>query len=177
MLMSKEDGISNNNGQMKHTIDPSKDRFPYCIVWSPLAPITWFLPFIGHTGICNSEGVIFDFAGPYTIGVGRMAFGSPTRYIRLDPGKCREMGWDQAIEEGCEVYSKRMHNICWDNCHNHVGKCLELMAYNNRRYFGMGHIGVWFAFCGSFTSVGAFIKTYLPFTIIALIIFLFKYFT
>ena len=40
-------------------------RFP---VWSPLPPITWILPFIGHTGICTEDGIIYDFAGPYTIG-------------------------------------------------------------------------------------------------------------
>lgn len=39
-------------------IDTSSDKYPYCIVWSPLPVITWFLPFIGHTGIGNSEGVL-----------------------------------------------------------------------------------------------------------------------
>lgn len=28
---------------------------------------SWFLPFIGHTGIASSAGVTYDFAGPYTI--------------------------------------------------------------------------------------------------------------
>ncbi len=119
-----------DSDNIKLAIDVQRDRYPYCIVWSPLPVITWILPFVGHTGICNSEGVIFDFAGPYTIGVGRMAFGSPTRYIRLDPSRCRELGWDQGILEGCQIYEQRMHNICWDNCHNHVGKCLALMAYS-----------------------------------------------
>jgi hypothetical protein len=27
-------------------------------VWSPLPVITWFLPFIGHTGIGSSTGVL-----------------------------------------------------------------------------------------------------------------------
>lgn len=29
------------------TIDPSIEKFPYCIVWTPIPCITWFLPFIG----------------------------------------------------------------------------------------------------------------------------------
>ena len=33
-----------------------------------------------HSGIADSEGVIYDFAGPYHIGKGNMAFGNPTRY-------------------------------------------------------------------------------------------------
>ena len=44
--------------EMTKNIDPSSDKYPYCIVWSPLPVITWFLPFIGHTGIGNSEGVL-----------------------------------------------------------------------------------------------------------------------
>ena len=66
-------------------IDASHDLFPYCIVWSPLPPITFFLPFIGHIGIADSDGVIHDFAGPYTINRGQMAFGSPTRYLQINP--------------------------------------------------------------------------------------------
>lgn len=53
-------------------IDVERNRFPYAIVWSPLPLITWFLPFIGHMGICDSRGVIYDFAGPYFIGEDHM---------------------------------------------------------------------------------------------------------
>jgi hypothetical protein len=28
-------------------IDPSIEKFPYCIVWTPIPCITWLLPFIG----------------------------------------------------------------------------------------------------------------------------------
>lgn len=56
-------------------IDPERARFPYCIVWTPLPLISWLLPFIGHTGIAMSDGVIHDFAGPYTITVDDLAFG------------------------------------------------------------------------------------------------------
>ena len=45
----------------------------------------WFFPFIGHMGICTSTGIIRDFAGPYYVGQNQMAFGKPTRYLRLDP--------------------------------------------------------------------------------------------
>ena len=39
------------------------DRFPFCIVWSPIPVLTWIWPFIGHMGIALSSGVILDFAG------------------------------------------------------------------------------------------------------------------
>merc|ERR1711924_548977 len=61
--------------------DPSRNRYPYCITWSPLPGITCCCPCVGHMGIADSEGIIRDFAGPYTIGKERMAFGSPTRYV------------------------------------------------------------------------------------------------
>jgi hypothetical protein len=40
-----------------------QQRYPYCIVWTPLPPITWLVPFIGHMGIATSAGIIYDFAG------------------------------------------------------------------------------------------------------------------
>lgn len=84
-------------------IQPSKNLYPYCVLWSPLPPITWLFPFIGHTGIADSQGIIHDFAGPYHIGVGKMAFGSPTRYIQLDPEMCKNMSWDDGLQEGCTI--------------------------------------------------------------------------
>jgi hypothetical protein len=85
-----------------------------CIVWSPLHPITLcvcfllpyrtyilfsyrfscllliarFLPFIGHTGIADSRGVMHDFQGSYYVYSGNngMAFGPPTRYLKIDIG-------------------------------------------------------------------------------------------
>ena len=53
--------------------------YPYSIVWTPIPIITWVLPFVGHMGVCSSDGTIHDFAGPYYISVGNLAFGSPTR--------------------------------------------------------------------------------------------------
>jgi hypothetical protein len=43
-------------------VEPEKNRFPLCLVWSPLPVITWFLPFIGHLGIANSNGFVFLLA-------------------------------------------------------------------------------------------------------------------
>jgi len=64
-------------------IDRKRGRYPFCIVWTPIHPITWFLPFVGHMGVCDSRGVCLDFTG--AIGVDDLAFGRPTRYLQLDP--------------------------------------------------------------------------------------------
>lgn len=42
-----------NTKIVKQKIDIKNNRYPYCIVWTPLPCISWFLPFIGHTGICG----------------------------------------------------------------------------------------------------------------------------
>jgi hypothetical protein len=68
---------------MIHRPTVARSRFPCSIVWTPIPLITWILPFVGHMGICDSRGVIHDFAGPYFIGVDDMAFGEPTRYLPL----------------------------------------------------------------------------------------------
>ena len=79
-----------------------------------------------------------------------------------------------------------MHNICCDNCHSHVAKCLNIMGYSkclsrtiNLLFFlmiiikidkgtnyGMVTIGVWMFFYGKWVSFGDFLKTYIPFFII-----------
>lgn len=159
---------------MKHpVVDPARNRYPYCVVWSPLPPITWFLPFIGHTGICDSEGVIWDFAGPYTIGTDDMAFGAPTRYLQLDPDQCKLIDWDKGVAEGNGVYRHRMHNICFDNCHSHVAKCLNAMGYGNIRDRNMFSIGIRMFFFSKFVGMKEFIKTFLPFSIIIIVILVF----
>jgi hypothetical protein len=38
-----------------NNIDPLKDHYPLCIVWSPLPILTWFIPFIGHVGIATRK--------------------------------------------------------------------------------------------------------------------------
>jgi len=106
------------------------DDLSFCVVWSPLPPITWLVPFIGHLGIADSDGVASDFRGPYFVGDdGRMAFGQPTRAVRIDIGQggISAERWDEAVREANEIYRGRMHNICCDNCHSHVACALNRM--------------------------------------------------
>ncbi|CAB9515994.1 Transmembrane protein 222 [Seminavis robusta] len=84
----------------------NKDDLSFCILWSPLHPITLLFPFLGHIGISDSHGVASDFQGPNLIGESqngrRMAFGAPTRYLKIDigllPGGAER--WDECIEGG-----------------------------------------------------------------------------
>jgi transmembrane protein 222 len=116
---------------------PSRNEdLSYTILWSPLPPITWILPFIGHVGIANSQGIASDFQGPYYVGdVGSMAFGAPTRALRIEESN-EEDQWDNAILEANRVYRGRMHNLCCDNCHSHVCYALNQMSQPVPPIFG-----------------------------------------
>jgi hypothetical protein len=43
----------------------NKKDLSFCVLWSPLPPITWLIPVIGHLGIADSNGTASDFQGPY----------------------------------------------------------------------------------------------------------------
>jgi hypothetical protein len=50
----QNDQIQNIDSYLpRYRIDVEKDKFPFCIVWTPLPLISWFIPIIGHTGICT----------------------------------------------------------------------------------------------------------------------------
>lgn len=124
-------------GAQKYGIDLEKNRYPYALVWSPLPLISWIIPFIGHMGICDSRGVIYDFAGPYMIGVDDMAFGRPTKYLLLNPSKIGRKDkpaqevWDSCVDHGCSVYSRRMHNIWCVNRECSVGALRQCAALSS----------------------------------------------
>jgi hypothetical protein len=154
---------------------PSDRDLSFCIVWTPLPPITWIIPFIGHTGIADSRGVVSDFRGPYFVGDdGRMAFGAPTRALKIDigdmPGGAER--WDVAIQEANDVYRGRMHNICCDNCHSHVANALNRMpvqGYSVSRW-DMVKLAFLMFFRARFLSWGAVLCQFGPFFILILVI-------
>mmetsp|Transcript_21268 Transcript_21268/g.68634 ORF Transcript_21268/g.68634 Transcript_21268/m.68634 type:complete len:194 (+) Transcript_21268:2-583(+) len=173
------DGGSEMQGVLERRaeVDVARSRFPFAIVWTPIPCLTWLLPFVGHMGIADSQGVIYDFAGPYTIGVDDMAFGKPTRYLELSPDKVRSPefgvgadGWDRCVAQGSQDYSKRMHNLCCDNCHSHVARCLTYMNYNNSRHWNMFKLGAWLFLFGKFVSPARTLQTFLPSLILLAIV-------
>ncbi len=112
------------------------------------------MPFIGHMGICTSEGIIRDFAGPYFVSTDNMAFGWPTRYLVMDPAKARDgvAGWDAKVAEASTIYEGRMHNLFCDNCHSHVATALALMRYDGSTSWNMVTLCFRMLFCGKFVG-------------------------
>lgn len=156
-------------GGIGAVIDIPNDKYPYCIVWTPIPILTWLFPFIGHMGIALSNGVIRDFAGPYFVSEDSMAFGRPTRYLQLQASKTLHGSpseWDECITKASNVYNTRMHNLLCDNCHSHVGMALNLMNYNGSTRWNMVRLAAWMFFCGSYVSIGRAVKTWLPFIVL-----------
>jgi len=169
---------SNTSNNNSHSIKKNKD-LAFAIAWSPLPPITWLIPFIGHTGIADSQGVVSDFRGPYYVGDdGRMAFGAPTRYLTIDNQQhtISAQQWDAAIQEANTEYRGRMHNICCDNCHSHVAYALNNMnvtAFGVQKW-DMVKICFLVFVRGKFLSWGAVLKQFLPFALIVGLVVLIK---
>lgn len=99
-------------------VAPEHSRFPFCLVWTSIPLITWLFPFVGHLGLASSEGIIFDFAGPYFVSEDDFAFGKPLRYLKLDPERVRSVAgrdkaetYDASIARGNAIYKERMHNL------------------------------------------------------------------
>lgn len=165
-------------------IDFQYDKYPYCIVWTPIPVLSWFFPFIGHMGIANSTGVIRDFAGPYYVSEDNMAFGRPTRYLRLDPSRVDISGiasagygdgvisgvshWDESVARASVVYGTRMHNLFCDNCHSHVAMALGLMQYDRvpTGRWNMVRLALWMFACGKYVGWWGAVRTWLPFVAI-----------
>lgn len=159
----------------------SREDLGFCILWSPLPPITWIFPFIGHMGIADSNGIASDFQGSYYVGDrGRMAFGEPTRALRMNieqlPGGAEQ--WDEMIREANRIYSGRVHNLCCDNCHSHVACALNKMqlpapfSFVRRGDWDMIQLCFLVFFRAKFLSMGGFVQQFLPFLLLVAVIYL-----
>ena len=155
-------------------IDIKNDRYPYCIVWTPIPLITYLIPSIGHTGICTSSGIIHDFAGSYSISIDNFSFGNVTKYIQLNLTKEEQKVWDDAIIKADEIYSNEEHNLCLNNCHSHVAYALNLINYKGYNKYTMVHIWWMLILKGKYTGFLGFFKSYIGFIIICLFVYLFR---
>ncbi|XP_026144192.1 transmembrane protein 222 isoform X1 [Carassius auratus] len=102
-----------------------------------------------------------------------MAFGRPTKYWMLDVSKVYASGsnaWDTAVHNASEEYKQRMHNLCCDNCHSHVAMALNLMHYDNSTSWNMVNLCLLSLIHGKHVSCVGFLKTWLPFCILTIVI-------
>ena len=150
-------------------IDVSKNLYPFCIVWTPIPLISALFPFIGHTGVCTSDGLIHDFSGSYSITIDDMLFGSPTKYVKLEIENAKK--WDENVEAADSKFREQTHNLCFNNCHSHVAEALTLENYQNKTW-NMVKIAWILVIKGKYTGFSGFLKSYIGFFILMGVIIL-----
>lgn len=147
-------------------VDAPRQRFPYSLVWGPLPVITWLLPFIGHMGLCDSEGRVHDFAGPYFVGIDRFMTGTVHKYYQFRDAAASPRQWDEALARADGDYREMMHNLFCNNCHHHSARALT--------YFGVpsSQWSAWWLIQtrGRYVSWGHLLSVYLPFLVIVAIV-------
>lgn len=166
--------MHNNEASARRSGPAAAPVYPHSMVWSPIPLITWLLPFIGHMGITDSEGRIHDFGGPYYVNKSktRTAFGPVAKVWTLDlapltsgKGMTGDRSealriWDAGVNAASGEYENRMHNLFWDNCHNHVAMALGVMGYVG--FWNMVTVWLRMLLRGRYVSWGAIVRTYLP---------------
>ncbi|KAK1272286.1 hypothetical protein QJS04_geneDACA013086 [Acorus gramineus] len=164
-------------------IDPKRARFPCCLVWTPLPIISWFIPFIGHIGICREDGVILDFAGPNFVCVDHFAFGAVARYLQIDRAKCccspgfsgsenqpeEVMTYDDALRKGTQEFQHRSYSLFTCNCHSFVANNLNRLVYGGHDRWNVVNLAAMIFFRGKWVSKASIAKSFLPFFVVFLL--------
>ena len=142
--------------------------FPCSILWTPIHPITWLFPFVGHLGICDSTGRLHDWGGgPISACHPRhMMFGEPARYLRFRPRD--RAAWDSAIASADDEYLNYIHcMVCGSDCHSHVARVLNILKIGGCSCHNKIELAAAVFFCGRHTGRAGFVSTWLGFAIIA----------
>ncbi|ELP86259.1 hypothetical protein EIN_113730 [Entamoeba invadens IP1] len=152
--------------------NPNEKYFPYCVVWSTIPLISWFIPFVGHTGIGDSNGWIYDFQGSYSIGKRRQTtcFGSVKKYIPIELMGVSDKEYDDAIDEMNKKYQSLQHLLIIQNCHEHVGDVLSKVRYQNKTNWGTLSMLWLIATQSKYVSSKEILKTYGPFFVICCVL-------
>ncbi|ONK75737.1 uncharacterized protein A4U43_C03F20010 [Asparagus officinalis] len=155
-------------------IDPGRARFPCCLVWTPLPLISWFIPFIGHVGICREDGVILDFAGPNFVCVDNFTFGAVARYIQLNKEKCYKwtehnemMSWDDTLKKSMQEFQHKNYGLFTCNCHSFVSNNLNQMIYDGHKKWNVVNLAVLMFFKGTWVSKASAARSLLPFVVVS----------
>ena len=124
------------NVEQQLTIIPELKTFPYCIVWTKLPCLSYLCPFVGHTGIASSKGIIHDFSGNYVIRQNNFAFGAPLKYYQLELNEEQKQKWNEAIEESNKKFCRSKYKLFTNNCHHHCAYVLNKIKYKNKDNYG-----------------------------------------
>ncbi|XP_016491089.1 protein REVERSION-TO-ETHYLENE SENSITIVITY1-like isoform X1 [Nicotiana tabacum] len=167
-------------------IDPKKEKFPCCLVWTPLPVVSWLAPFVGHVGICREDGTVVDFSGSNMITVGNLSYGAVARYYQLDRRQCcfppnlaghtckqgyqhAEFGtavsWDDALHSSTLSFEHRNFNPFTCNDHSFVADCLNRLSYGGSMNWNMVNVGVLVLSKGQWVNGSSILRSFMPFIV------------
>lgn len=167
-------------------IDPRKQKFPCCLVWTPLPVVSWLAPFVGHVAICREDGTIVDFSGDSLIRVGHLIYGDVARYYQIDRQQCcfaRNFGghtcnqsyqhaesgtaisWDDAVQLSRRHFETRTFNLFSCNGHSFSANCLNRLSYEGSIYWNMITVGVLIMSKGQWVDGWSILRSFLPFIV------------
>ncbi|KAL4564753.1 hypothetical protein LXL04_028824 [Taraxacum kok-saghyz] len=169
-------------------INPTKARFPCCLVWTPLPIVSWLAPFIGHVGLCMEDGSVVDFSGSNFVNVDDFAYGRVARYIQLHRDHCcfaanlaghtckqrykhaesgTAISWDDAVRSSIRHFEHKSYNLFTCNCHSFVANILNRACYGGSMSWNMMNVGALVLFNGQWVDAMALLRSFLPFTLMA----------
>ena len=183
-------------------VDVKRQSFPLCVVWCPIPVITHLFPVIGHLGICDSDGCVFDFLGPRFIHRGSLGFGDVARFWRLDPKQWVSMVHlgdaektssssssastttdssgialhDLALRRSIRFFEQHEnYNLFGNNCHQFVAHAMNVGGFGGKVDWNMVHLAVLVLVKGQWTSGWAFLKTWGLFIVVATVLIVFQW--
>lgn len=164
----KENAIDNTHNEKNNkAIDPDNNLFPFCIVWTPLSIITILFPLIGHTGICTSDGIIYDYGGDQLLFQDGLQFNYPAKYVPLEaPPNQLVKEWNETVINKKYAYSNTKYNLMYNNCHSYCAYVLNQMKYKGRSDYTMLDIFIMVTFKSKYISIRHFFSTYIGFIIL-----------
>ena len=132
--------------------------------------MTWLLPFIGHTGIGSSDGVIHDFIGTKNVRINKFGFGKTFKYVPLEVNFSDSKRFNECIHYADKLYSERTHKLFSDNCHSHIAVVLNEFKYMGRTNYSM--VDVWWLLIrrGRYVSLLACLRTYAVFCLLVIVL-------
>jgi hypothetical protein len=166
---------NNNNVQniefsSKAEISIEYNIFPYCLVWTPLPILTLIFPSFGHSGIGDSNGMVHDFTESYIIRFHDFVFGKPTKYFKLELTDEEIKNFDKAIEKGNNKFVDEEYSLFTNNCHSYIAYILNELNYQGKNDYNIFSIWWMFVRKGKYVSCCGFLRTYIGFLAIILII-------
>eukprot|EP00250_Pteridium_aquilinum_P010598 c19506_g1_i3 orf=173-940(+) len=163
------------------------NRFPRCIVWTPLPIVSWLAPFLGHVGVCREDGTIMDFAGSYYVNIDSFAFGAAARFVQLDAQQCcfppylsghtcksgfehaqvgTAVSWDDGLRSCMQHFQHKSYNPFTCNCHSFVSSFLNRIAYQGSIKWSVITIVLLIILKGQWVSKWAAVRAFAPFTLV-----------